>query len=132
MTRLLLILLMHMLGDFFFQGDNMIWLKYFRLKSLLGHSFIYFICLLLFSPLLLQIPFWYCLIFAVVNGVCHLGVDYYTGILRKKYWEKDETMYATIMGIDQVAHIACLVISFLMIVPDGFHYVSPYYELLPY
>jgi len=121
-----------LLEDFFFQSDNMIWLKFFKLKSLMGHTLFYSLCLLILSPILLQIPFGYCVLFAVINGVLHIGVDYYTGYLRKKYWEVDEVKYGMIMGIDQVAHIVSLFVSFVLIVPGGFNYVSKYYELLPY
>jgi Protein of unknown function (DUF3307) len=119
MTRFLLIILIHVFGDFFFQGDRMTWLKFFRFSEMVRHVLVYTLILFILGPVLLQITLWQSLVFAIVNGTVHLAIDYFTGAYRKRYWERDEARYSFVMGIDQILHILVLIFSFMYLIPNG-------------
>jgi len=125
MTRVILIVLIHTFGDYFFQGEKLKRLKALKLPYLFEHVVIYIAVLLILSPFLLQITFVQALVFSLSNGLLHLFVDYFTRIYKKIYWDNDEVKYNLIVGLDVACHLICLLTTYYYLIPSGFD--APYY-----
>lgn len=125
MVRFTLIILIHVFGDYFFQGEKLRRLKALKLPYLLEHILIYCLVLLTFSPYLLHISFKHALLFSLINGLFHFVVDYFTRIYKKIYWHANEEKYNFVVGLDVVLHLFILMLSFYYLVPDGFN--APYF-----
>ena len=118
MVRILILVLMHIIGDFFLQGTKLSKRKIAKLPALLEHTGIYTATFIILSPLLLSLTFVQGLLFSLLNGVIHFVVDFVTGKVKKKYWQVDEEMYFKTIGIDQTLHIIILIVTYLTLFPD--------------
>ena len=125
MTRVILIVLIHTFGDYFFQGEKLKRLKALKLPYLFEHVSVYVLVFIVFCPFLLHITFLQSLIFSLINGVLHLIVDYFTRIYKKIYWDVDENKYNSVVGLDVVCHIVCLLTTFYFLIPT--HFNGPYF-----
>lgn len=117
MTRIILIMFIHLIGDMFFQGNKLSTKKASKLSALLKHTSIYTLVLIICSPLMLNLDFKQTLIFALLNGALHLIVDYYTSKLKNKYWETDENKYILTVGLDHFIHLTLLIVSYYTLFP---------------
>jgi len=120
MSRILLIILIHTIGDFLFQGDKLRQNKALKLSSLGMHILIYSIILFAFSPFILGITIKQAFMFALLNGVFHLIVDFFFRKLKKGYRDFDIKKYRIVVVVDQALHIIALLISFYYLIPNGF------------
>lgn len=108
---------MHALGDFFLQGSKLSKLKALKWLQLLEHVGIYTSVFIVLSPLLLGLTFIDGLVFSIMNGALHLIIDYFTGIFKVRFLEKDESKYLTIIGLDHTLHILILISTYLYFYP---------------
>jgi len=118
MSRIIILILMHAVGDFFFQGKKMSKLKALKLPYLLEHTGIYTLLFLVLSPLILGLTIIQALIFSLINGVLHFIIDYYTGKLKVKYYGVDESKYITTIGLDHTIHLILLIGSYMYFFPE--------------
>ena len=93
MVRIIVLVLLHILGDFFLQGSKLSKRKRAKIPSLLVHTGIYTLPFIILSPVLLHLSFLQGLEFSLLNGVLHFGLDFVTGKIKKKYWQVDEDKY---------------------------------------
>ena len=120
MSRIFLIILLHTLGDFLFQGDKLRENKALKMSSLGMHILIYISILFLFSPFLLGITLKQAILFSIINGFLHLIVDFFFRKLKKGYKDFDLKKYRIVVVTDQFLHIFALLYSYYLLIPNGF------------
>jgi hypothetical protein len=121
MTRIFLILLIHILGDFFLQGERLRKKKAYTIKSLLFHTFIYISVFIISCPFLLGMTFKQALLYSFINGFTHLIVDFYFRKLKIGYANFDQNKYRVVLFLDQFLHILILYVSYMLLFPGGFN-----------
>lgn len=100
LTTLLLLLALHLLGDFFLQSHWMAVNKSKDNRALAAHCVMY--------GLVFVLPFG--AVFAGTNAALHFGVDFVTSRVTASLWQKQEWhWFFTVIGIDQFVHYVCLV-----------------------
>ena len=119
MTRIIIILILHTIGDFFLQGSKLSRLKAIKLPYLFEHVGIYTLLFVAFSPLLLGFTFVQGLAFSFVNGALHFIIDFFTGKFKTKYHDTDESKYIAAVGVDHTLHLVILIISYIYLFPDA-------------
>lgn len=118
MAKIIILILIHIIGDFFLQGTKLSVNKSSKSLSLLQHVGIYTLTLIILSPLWLGLTIVQGLVFSVINGLLHLLVDYITSKKKLKFWSNNENKYITFVGLDQVLHILILIITYLTMYPN--------------
>ena len=121
MSRIFLILLMHVLGDVFLQGEKLRKNKAYTLSSLFLHTFIYTSVFILCSPFLLGMSFKQALIYSLINGFTHLIVDFYFRKLKLGYADFNQNKYRLVLFFDQFLHLIILYVSYMLLFPQGFN-----------
>jgi hypothetical protein len=126
MTRIIIIILLHTIGDFFLQGSKLSRLKAIKLPYLFEHVGIYTLLFVVLSPVLLGLTFLQGLAFSFLNGFLHLVIDYFTGKFKTKYHETDESRYIAAVGIDHTLHVIILILTYIYLFPDAINanYIS--------
>ena len=123
MVRIIIIILIHVIADFFLQGSKLSKLKALKLPYLFEHVGIYTLMFLILSPILLGMTIVEGIIFSLLNGVLHLIIDYFTGRFKTKYFEEDEAKYLTTIGVDHTLHLLILISSYIYLFPDALNAV---------
>jgi len=119
MTRIIIIILMHTIGDFFLQGSKLSRLKAIKLPYLFEHVGIYTLLFIVISPLVLGLTFLQGLVFSLLNGFLHLIIDYFTGKFKSKYIETNESKYLATIGLDHTLHIVLLIATYIYLYPTA-------------
>ena len=125
MVRIIILIIMHAIGDFFLQGSKLSSLKALKMNALLEHVGIYTLVFIALSPLVLGLTFLQGVFFSLLNGSLHLGIDYFTGKLKHKYLNTSESKYIAVIGIDNTLHILILVATYIYLFPDSINYYAP-------
>lgn len=104
------LLAIHYIGDFIAQDDATARGKSKNIGILSYHICIYtFILFVCFSPISLHKA----AIFAVVNGLLHFIIDFFTSKLTSKFFGKGDYHNGfLVVGADQILHIFCLVMTY--------------------
>jgi hypothetical protein len=99
------IIWVHLIADFALQSRYIAIRKGKEFRCLFLHGIIYLGCMLVFG-----------VIFALVNGLLHISIDFVTSKFTSKFHreKKDYLFYLTI-GIDQSLHLSILLITFMVI-----------------
>lgn len=118
-VKIVIILFMHLFGDFLLQGSSMSKIKMSKIGYLFLHVFIYTTLFVVLSPLLLSLTFQEGLIFGGINGGLHLVIDFITSKIKKIFWEKNEGVYIAIISIDNILHIGILIYTYFTLFPDA-------------
>ena len=101
-NTIILLLTMHWVSDFILQSDQMAKNKSSSLKWLAIHVAVYIIPFFLFG--------W---VFALVNGVLHFAIDFFTSKLNKYLWDRQRVHWFFVgVGFDQLLHAICLLVTF--------------------
>ncbi len=119
MTRIIILILMHTIADFFLQGSKLSRLKAIKLPYLFEHVGIYTLLFVVLSPLVLGLTIVQGLIFSGLNGFLHLIIDYYTGKFKTKYIDTDEAKYIATIGLDHSLHLVLLIASYIYLFPTA-------------
>ncbi len=99
------ILILHLVGDFFFQTDWMAINKSKRFSALFLHGIFYSIPFLCFG-----------LFFTILNGSLHILIDFISSKVTTKLFEINERhWFFVVIGIDQCIHYCCLFLSYYFI-----------------
>ena len=102
---ILIILIVHFIGDFVFQLRSDAHAKSSNNLALLRHVGMYSVPLLIIGPL-----------YAALNGILHFMTDYVTSRLSKSFWGKGkEKSFWTIIGLDQTLHMIALFGTYVLI-----------------
>ena len=109
---------MHTASDFILQGRVLSKLKASKFGFLLAHVGIYTFFFIVLSPVLLDLTFIQGLWFSLINGATHLVIDYFTGKLKKHYWQKSEIKYLATVTFDHALHILILIVSYAYMFPE--------------
>lgn len=97
----LIIIWLHWLADFVLQTDKMATNKSTSMKWLLSHVSVYSVCLLIVG--------WK---FAIVNGLAHLIIDFFTSKATSYLWKKgDRHNFFVVIGMDQALHLSILYLT---------------------
>ena len=120
MSRIIILLLMHVFGDFFLQGSKLSKLKALKMPYLLEHVGIYTGVFLILSPLILGLTILQGIAFSLLNGSIHLLIDSITGKYKMKYIETDESKYITTVAIDHTLHLIILIGSYMLLFPKAY------------
>jgi len=113
MYQIIILVLLHIIADFFLQGTKLSQRKRLQLPALFEHVGIYLLTFVAFSAVTLSISFVNSILFSLLNAVLHLAVDYVTGKLKSTYWKVNESRYLSIVAIDQTLHIVILISTFM-------------------
>lgn len=124
MGRIIILLVIHVFADYIFQGKKMSNLKMLKINSLFQHVLTYTVFLIVLSPIVLGLTFLQGLMFAVVNGVLHLGLDYLTGRFKNHYLSLDENKYLAVIGVDHTLHLIILFSTYALMFPQALSTVS--------
>lgn len=122
MYRLLILIMLHSGADFLLQGSRLSKLKASKTTALFAHVGVYTGVFIIFSPLLLGLSFMQGLIFSLINGVLHLGIDFITSRLKKMYWNKNESAYFAVISFDHISHLAILIGTYIYMFPEVFSF----------
>ena len=120
MSRIIILVLMHVFGDFFLQGNKLSKLKALKMPFLLEHVGIYTGIFLILSPLILGLTILQGILFSLLNGSLHLLIDSITGKYKLKYIETDEKKYIITVAIDHTLHIVILIASYMLLFPKAY------------
>ena len=126
MSRILILILLHAIGDFFLQGSKLSKLKALKIPYLIEHAGIYTSLFIVLSPLILGLTFLQGLVFSLINGSLHCVIDYFTGKYKLKYFGNDESKFLKVIGIDHTLHILILIATYIYLYPDA---INAYYGL---
>lgn len=121
MEKVFFILIAQAVGDHIFQGPGLKKRKQTSLAYLLAHTGLYSIALLPLSFFLLGFEPKTALYYFAVNIVLHGLVDLGTGKLKTAYWSKNESVYFSIAAIDQIVHIALMLITWVYFTTGSFN-----------
>lgn len=95
----LILLVLHFIADFILQSDWMAKNKSKSWSPLLSHIGIYTFCFLPFG-----------IKFALINGLLHLIIDYFTSRATSQLWARGEThWFFAVIGFDQLLHMISLI-----------------------
>ena len=125
MSRIIILILIHLVGDFFFQGNKLSKLKSFKMPYLLEHVGIYTAIFIILSPLILGLTFLQGLAFSLLNGSLHLVIDYFTGKYKQKFISTNQSKYIAAIVIDNTLHIVILIVSYLVLFPNAVNTFAP-------
>jgi hypothetical protein len=128
MGRIIILILMHTVGDFFLQGKKLSKLKALKLPYLAEHVGIYTLFFIVLSPLILGLTFLQGLAFSLLNGSLHFIIDYFTGKYKVKYIDTNESKYLTTIGIDHTLHIIILIVSYMYLFPNAINTFTPFFK----
>ena len=117
MEKIIIIILMHTIGDHVFQWASLSVKKRSEISYLFLHTFIYSVFLAIFSFAFLDFQnVNNALLFIIINAVLHFGVDFITGKIKKKLWDSQaETSYIIAVSLDQIIHLTILFTTFFYI-----------------
>lgn len=130
MSRILIIILIHAIGDFFLQGYKLSNRKTSKIIYLLEHVGIYTILFVVLSPILLGLTFFQGLAFSLLNGGLHFVIDYVTGKYKSKYFSTDEFNYIKTIGIDHTLHLLILISTYFYLYPSAANSFTPLFKYL--
>lgn len=123
MSKLLIIILLHILGDSLLLSKKLRKLKIDNIAFLFKHVGIYTALFLFLSPLLLSLSIAQALIYSLLNGVFHFIVDYLITLVKKKYWTSRQYEYIAFLSImEQLIHVSILIGTFLYLFPNAVDY----------
>jgi len=128
MGRIIILILMHAVGDFFLQGSKLSKLKALKFPYLFKHVGIYTGLFIILSPIILGLTFLQGLVFSLLNGSLHLIIDYFTGKYKLKYYETNESKYLTVVGIDHTLHLIILIGSYMLFYPAAINTFTPFFK----
>lgn len=115
----ILIFVMHVVAGFFLQSKKISKLKREKKRYLFLHVGIYTLFFVVFSPILLELTILQGLVYSLINGVLHLGVDYVTGKFKTKYVDKTNLKYKLTTAIDYAVHVSILIITYMLLFKDS-------------
>jgi hypothetical protein len=84
----------------------------------------YTLIFLVFSPILLGLTIIQGIEYSLLNGVLHLGVDYFTGKLKVRFINKNEVKYNLVVVMDYTIHLVILAITFIWLYPHAINAVT--------
>ena len=128
MGRIIILILMHAVGDFFLQGSKLSRLKALKLPYLAEHVGIYTGLFIILSPVILGLTFLQGLVFSLLNGSLHFIIDYFTGKYKLKYYETNESKYLATIGMDHSLHLIILIGSYMLLYPDAINTFVPFFK----
>ncbi len=128
MGRIIILLLMHIVGDFFLQGSKLSRFKALKIPLLLEHVGIYTGLFIVLSPVILGLTILQGFAFSLLNGALHLVIDYFTGKFKVKYFDTNESKYIATIGIDYTLHIMILIVSYVYLFPTAFNTFEPFFK----
>lgn len=89
---ILVLLVLHWIGDFALQSDSMALGKSKQWKPLLTHTSIYSLCF-----------FWFGWLFVLITFLTHTATDYFTSRVSSKLWFLDTTTPVAVIGINNLS-----------------------------
>lgn len=102
---IILIIILHFISDFLLQINWMSKNKSSSVLALFVHCFVYSILFLFVG-----------VIYAIINGILHFIIDYFSSKLTSKYWyEEKYRLFFIVIGIDQTLHFICLFSTYVLI-----------------
>lgn len=119
MARLIILLLIHIVGDYFLQGNKVNELKATKLSYMWEHIGIYTVLFIVLSPLLLGLTLAQGVAFSLINGAFHFVVDYYAARYKMKFNELDDPRYVVTIGLNQFANVIFLYLTYLLLFPEA-------------
>lgn len=102
LESILLLVWVHLLGDFILQTDKMAQNKSKSDYWLWKHVLVYSACFVLFG-----------LVFALVNALLHFVTDYVSSRITSYLWKRERRhAFFVVIGIDQAVHLSCLFVTY--------------------
>jgi hypothetical protein len=121
LDKVFFILVAQGVGDHLFQGPRLSVKKRDSFAYLMAHTGLYSITLLPLSFFLLGFDTTTAAMYFGVNFILHALVDFGTGKLKKRYWKKNENAYFSVAAIDQLVHIALMILTYVYFATGSFN-----------
>ncbi len=103
---LLAIIWIHFICDFVLQTDRMAKQKSSDNLILTGHVIVYSLPFIIIGGFL----------YAFINGVLHWMVDYISSRVSKKLYAENRIHdFFVVVGLDQVLHLSCLILTYVFL-----------------
>ncbi len=113
-VKIVIILFIHLFGDFLLQGSSMSKFKMSKMSYLFLHVLIYTAFLFVMSYLFLSLTIQQNLLFCGINGGLHLLIDFITSMIKKRLWGKNESLFIAVISLDTLLHIGILVYTYFV------------------
>ncbi len=115
MFTIMFIFLIHFIADFYLQTEWMALGKSKNWTPLLAHIAVYTVACLVLSPFVL--PIWTAICWSLINGLCHLVVDYFSSrAMRRAREAGNNSRFFLLLGFDQLCHAWCLLGTFGLLI----------------
>jgi len=124
LKSIVIIFVMHIFAGFFLQSNRISKLKREKKRYLTEHVGMYTLIFMVLSPVLLGLTILQGVIYSLINGVFHYGVDFFTGKLKLKLMGKNEVKYNLIVVMDYTIHLVILISTYFYLYPDAFKAVT--------
>lgn len=120
MSKLIVIILIHVLGDSILLGKRLRKLKINSIPLQLKHVGIYTSLFLFLSPFLLGLTIKQSIVYSLLNAVLHFIVDYLFTKVKVKYWTNKQYIFIVIYsGLEHFVHVSILIATFLYMFPNA-------------
>ena len=96
------LLILHCIGDFWLQPDEIATTKSSSILSLLTHTIVYSCCFFMFG-----------LEYMIITCITHTCIDFVTSRICKYFYLNDQRHWFFVtIGVDQMLHISLLVLTY--------------------
>ena len=120
MTKIIMLVFLHIIGDSVLQSQKLRQQKIERILPLFKHVGIYTLVLLIFVPILLRFTLLQTLYFSFINAVLHLITDWIFIKIKKHYWHNGDYKFVAAFSIlEHLIHISILIAVMVIMVPNS-------------
>lgn len=119
MYTIILLIMLHIIGDSALLGQKLRKQKINSFWYLLKHVAIYTAVFLVLSPLILHLTIYQGIVFSLINAVLHIIVDYVFTKIKLVYWIKDIYSGVAVTSIvEHLLHVGMLIGTFYLLYPE--------------
>jgi len=133
MSKIIVIILLHILGDSLLLTKKLRKLKIEKVSFLFLHVGIYILPFIVLSPIILGLTFLQGLEFSILIGIVHFVVDFTITQIKKRYWRTHKYQYVVIASLfEHLLQVSVVIFLYLNLFPnniniDNWHNIVRYF-----